>query len=142
MISKTNISPSLSNSIKNPTISYIKWCSISSPRPFIGIPGVLYINESKRMISIWNDVTKKYVDFCGVDKNKSITNDTTNKPIEIVESNNKSDNLYSFNLIDDTLSITDSTSGVVLEIPIPNKNVIDEKIKTLEERISKLEELF
>jgi len=123
------------NSPKNSSI-YIKWCSLSSPRPTKGIKNVFYIDSNRKIISIWDDTNNKYINFYG--DNKS-TNITTNIPIK--KSNNDESSLYSFNLMNDNLIITDS-KGVIIEIPIPNKEFVDNKIKSLEERIEKLEELL
>lgn len=122
-----------SSTPKNRSIS-IKFCSISSPRPTIGIPDVIYVNRSKHSLSIWDETEGKFIEFFG---SKQITTNS-----EIVESNNEETNsLYSFILKDETLLITDP-NGIIMEIPIPDKDAIDERIRALEERISKLEELL
>ncbi len=115
-------------SIKSPKTS-IRWCSQSFPRPKIGIEGVLYVNRDKQTISVWDEINHKYIEFF----KKSTNNESL-----IVKSNNNS---YSFNMINDSLIITNS-EGVILEINIPNKEEVDKKINLLEKRIARLEELF
>ena len=124
------------NSPRIPNIS-IKWISISSPRPVHGIEGILYINREKNSISIWDESNGKYIEFFG----KSVKIPTTDNSNLINTINNKSNNQYSFNLVDDSLIITDS-NGSIIEIPIPNEEKINEKIRLLEERIEKLERLL
>lgn len=119
-----------------PNIS-IKWISISSPRPVCGIEGILYINREKNSISIWDESNGKYIEFFGKAANIS----TTNNSNLLYNTNDKSNNQYSFNLVDDNLVITNS-DGIIVEIPIPNEEAINEKIRLLEERIEKLEGLL
>ena len=115
----------------------IRWTSFSNPRPVRGIEGVLYINREKMSISIWDASNGKYIEFFGGSNSKQqVTADNL-----IVKSTNKNSS-YSFSLLNDTLVITDSEDGVILEIPIPNEEAINDKIRALEERVSKLEDLL
>ena len=126
------------NSPRIPNIS-IKWISISSPRPVHGIEGILYINREKNSISIWDESNGKYVEFFG----KSARIPTTDNSNLIYTTNDKTNSqpLYSFNLVDGSLVIT-HPDGSIVEIPIPNKDDINAKIRELEERIEKLEGLL
>lgn len=114
----------------------IKWVSVANPRPVKGLEGVLYVNREKHSISIWDASNGKYIEFFGGSNSKpQVTADNL-----IVKSTNKNSS-YSFSLVNDTLVITD-LDGIVLEIPIPNEESINEKIRSLEERINKLEDLL
>lgn len=125
------------SSYKNPSTS-IYWVSLSSPRPVIGIEGILYINREKKTISIWDELNGKYIDFFKeINSAVLTTNNST-----IIDSNDESNNsIYSFNLVNDNLIITNS-EGTIIEIPIPNENIINDKIKKLEERLERLEKLL
>ena len=118
--------------------TFIKFYSPSSPRPTVGIQGVFYVNRQNLTISLWDDQNGKYITF--FDKDRSNGGTTTNDN-SLVNSNNEPNSKYSFNLINDSLVITDP-DGVIIEIPIPNEESINERIRLLEERIEKLERLL
>lgn len=117
----------------------IRWITLSSPLPTCGIEGFLYVNRDKHSFYIWDESNHKYIEFFG--KYQNATNVTTNNDSGIVNNTIKNNSSYSFNLVNDALVITDS-DGVVIEIPIPNEESINEKIRLLEERIEKLEGLL
>ena len=119
-----------------PLNTSIYWVSLSTPRPIIGIEGIFYINREKKIISIWDELNGKYIDFFK-EINSSIL--TTNN--STINDSNRSNNIYSFNLVNDNLIITDS-KGVIIEIPIPNEDNINNKIKNLEERLKELEKIL
>lgn len=122
--------------------AYIKWCSFSSPRPAVGIPNVLYINTNKQLISIWSPFENKYIEFYNSQNNVSPKVTTNNNIIEKSSKLNEIDSSFTFSLIDDNLIIT-SPNGIIQEIPISKITTeLENKIKVLEERINKLEELL
>lgn len=125
-----------------PTFSFIKWCSISSPRPSIGIEGVLYVDKERNTLSIWSNAYKTYVVFGG--KGKLEHTEVTTNNNAIVDSTSKENSSYSFNLINDNLIIT-CPDGIIQEIPIPSQDTIstlNDKISSLESRIEELEKLL
>lgn len=125
-----------------PTFSLIKWCSISSPRPSIGIEGVLYVDKERNTLSIWSNAYKTYVVFGG--KGKLEHTEVTTNTNAIVDSTSKENSSYSFNLINDNLIIT-CPDGIIQEIPIPSQDTIstlNDKISSLESRIEELEKLL
>lgn len=143
MINKPRVNDSKgfnSNTLSN---SRVKWCSVSSPRPTIGIDGVLYVNKERNMLSIWSDIYGCYIDFFGSKQNTSETSNVTTNNTLIVKSidNQDSNNSYSFNLINDNLVIT-GPDGVIQEITLPNTKDLENKIRSLNERIDRLEELL
>lgn len=120
-----------------PNNTFIRWITSSSPRPVYGLSNVLYVNKERKSISLWDESTGKYIEFFN---GLSSTSVTTDNSLSIVNTNNN-DSSPSFNLIDDSLIITNS-DGTIVEISIPNEEAINEKINLLEERIKKLEELL
>lgn len=116
----------------------IRWVSkFSLPR--VGIEGILYVNRENRCIYIWDEANDRYMEF--FDKSHPAILTTNNNSNLVNSTINKPNSLYSFNLVNDTLVITDS-EGVIIEIPIPNEESINDKIQSLEKRIENLEKLL
>ena len=120
--------------------SRVKWCSVSSPRPPVGIDGCLYIDKERNLLSIWSDTYGCYVEFFGNKSKKLDTTDATNNTL-MVKSNNLDSNNYSFSVDDDKLIVT-CPNGVIEEIALPSTKAIEDELSSLKQRIDKLEELL
>ena len=133
------------DSSKMPRTTYsnscVKWCSVSSPRPPVGIDGCLYIDKERNLLSIWSDTYGCYVEFFGNKSKKLDTTDATNNTL-MVKANDLNSNVYSFNVDDDNKLIITCPNGVIEEIPLPSTKTIEDELLALKLRVEKLEELL